>query len=83
MLNMITKDGMFVPIRNQGDDNFYDMASIRISMPSRNHNIRNRDQAFAGGFGERVDTFFRQRCGTTLGTFSPSSSSDVPANFEI
>ena len=25
MLYMITKDGMFVPIRNQGDDYFYDI----------------------------------------------------------
>ena len=25
MLYMLTKDGMFVPIRNQGDDYFYDI----------------------------------------------------------
>ena len=25
MLNMITKDGAFVPIRNHGDDYFYDI----------------------------------------------------------
>jgi len=25
MLNMITKDGMFVPIRNHGYDYFYDI----------------------------------------------------------